>query len=84
MASCRHPNIVRFVESFETNEEVYISTAFQAGGDLIHHINRHWNGANLDEASVKWLAFGIAKGLHYLHSHNIVHRDIKPENVVLT
>ena len=84
MAKCRHPNIVRFVESFETKEEVYISTAFQEGGDLINHINEHWNGQNLPEDAVKELSFGIAKGLHYLHNNNIVHRDIKPENIVLS
>jgi len=45
MAGCRHPNIVRLVESFETEENVYISTAFQEGGDLINHINTHWEGS---------------------------------------
>lgn len=47
MAKCRHPNIVRLVESFETDENVYISTAFQEGGDLINHINEHWEGRQL-------------------------------------
>ena len=47
MAKCRHPNIVRLVESFETEENVYISTAFQEGGDLINHINEHWEGRQL-------------------------------------
>ena len=84
MAQCRHPNIVRFTESFETEDEVYIATSFQKGGDLIHHINENWEGESLPEDAVKTLAFGIAKGLHYLHNHNIVHRDIKPENIVLT
>ena len=84
MSKCRHPNIVRLVESFETEENVYISTAFQEGGDLINHINEHWEGKQLAEQDVKDLAFGIAKGLHYLHNNNIVHRDIKPENIVLS
>ena len=84
LAPCKHPNIVKFVESFETQDEVFIATEFQAGGDLIHHINRHWDGQHLPEKAVKPLAKGIALGLRYLHSHNIVHRDIKPENIVLT
>ena len=44
LAPCKHPNVVKFVESFETKDEVFISTEFQAGGDLIHHINKHWDG----------------------------------------
>jgi serine/threonine protein kinase len=63
MAPCKHPNIVKFIESFETKDEVYISTQFQKGGDLIRHINTHWGGNNLPEKAVKSLAFGIAKGL---------------------
>lgn len=26
----------------------------------------------------------IAKGLHYLHSHQVTHFDIKPGNILLT
>ena len=84
MAQCKHPNVVKMTESFETEDEVYIATSFQKGGDLIQHINTHWDGQSLTEDAVKSLSFGIAKGLHYLHSHNIVHRDIKPENIVLS
>ena len=84
LISCRHANIIRYVESFETKEEVFIATEYQSGGDLVDHVNKHWNGTYLSEKAVKPLALGIAKGLSYLHKRNIIHRDIKPENVVLT
>ena len=71
------------MESFDTPSEVYIATEFQSGGDLIHYINKHWDGNFLPESAVKPLAVGIAQGLLYLHKNKIVHRDIKPENIVL-
>ena len=60
LAPCKHPNIVKFVESFDTPNEVFIATEFQAGGDLINYINKHWQGNFLPEDAVKPLAAGIA------------------------
>ena len=42
LAPCKHQNIVKFVESFDTPKDVYIATEYQAGGDLISHIIKHW------------------------------------------
>ncbi len=28
LSPCKHPNIVKFIESFETRDEVYIATEF--------------------------------------------------------
>ena len=84
MAPYNHPNIVKYIESFQNKEETYIISEFQKGGDLKSHVKKHWDGQNLPEEEAKSLSFGIAKGLRYLHQHNIVHRDIKPENIMMT
>lgn len=30
------------------------------------------------------IALGAARGLEYLHKHNIIHRDIRPNNILIT
>ena len=82
-SSCKHTNILKFIEHFESKGKYYLITNFQAGGDLIDYLNG-LKVCSLPERHVKYFAFQIGQSLFYLHKRCIVHRDIKPENVLLS
>ena len=81
-----HPNIVRMLDAFETDNEV-ISVAEYVPGELFRLFDqyRHEVGGarRLPEARVQELAGDLVAALHYLHSKRILHRDIKPQNILL-
>lgn len=75
-----HPNIVKVLESFETNNTAYYVMEYIDGGNLNEYIEQH-NG--LPEAeSLKYFK-EIASALSYMHSHKMLHLDLKPSNIML-
>ena len=80
-----HPNIVRMIDAFETDNEV-ISVAEYVPGELFRLFDQYKVEAGerrLPEQRVKEIAGDLISALHYLHSHRILHRDIKPQNILL-
>lgn len=76
-----HPNIRRTI-GFEQVDGI---------GDAI--VMEYIDGLSLEEAiaqrritneNIREICIGIAKGLEYLHSKQVIHRDLKPSNILLT
>ncbi len=74
-----HPNIVKFLDAFEHEEQYVIVMEYIAGGSL-HDLLRQ-EPLPIDQA--KRIALELCDALIRSHHLNIIHRDIKPENVLL-
>jgi serine/threonine protein kinase len=77
-----HPNIVNLLQSFETQNHVYLVLEFCSNGDLYEAI-RLGKGP-LETEHVRDFMLQLVGAIEYMHSKGIYHRDIKPENIFLT
>ncbi|KAH0792048.1 CAMK family protein kinase [Histomonas meleagridis] len=75
-----HPNIVKYLDFFEDNENFYIFMEFCEGQDLLKLINTNHG---IHEPDAKKIITQLANVLVYMNEHNITHRDIKPENIIV-
>ena len=80
IASLDHPNIVRFVEVGEYEDDPFIVMEFLEGMTL----KRRMAGQDFSRRRAVRIAHGMAKGLQGAHDKGIVHRDLKPGNIFLT
>lgn len=87
MSKLRHPNIVSFLGASITAPKLAIILEFMPGGSLYRAIHRRRRNSIGPFPILKslWIAFGIAKGLEYLHAQfpKIIHRDLKSPNILL-
>jgi len=79
----RHPNVVRYIGAFRSDEgEVHVVTEL-CDGDLDHVKAMRANPKAFVTKAVKWFC-EAARGLAFMHDvKKMVHRDIKPANILL-
>ena len=80
MRGLDHPNIIRIIDTFETESIFFIVMELVRGGDLFDRIVER---GRYSEASAKAVMTKVLGAVSHLHSRNIMHRDLKPENILL-
>ncbi|CAO2830194.1 unnamed protein product [Amaranthus hypochondriacus] len=82
LQQCSHPNVVRYLGSYQGEEYLWIVMEYCGGGSVADLMNV--TEEPLDETQIAYICRESLKGLAYLHSIFKVHRDIKGGNILLT
>ncbi|KAI9159392.1 Protein kinase [Blastocladiella emersonii ATCC 22665] len=80
MKESQHPNIVNYLDSFLVSKELWVVMELMEGGPLNEIID---NNAGMTEPQIASITHEALKGIHHLHSKNIIHRDVKSDNVLM-
>ena len=86
LASIKSPFVIGYKESFidEVDQTLCIVMEYADEGDLFQKITLYKKLHTTFSENDAWKIFiQITKGLHDLHSYNILHRDLKSANVFL-
>jgi len=85
LSKLSHPNVIRYLDSFNQGTTLFIVTELADGGNLTDALKRtRQRGALLPEKLVWKYFLQTAVGLQHIHSRKILHRDIKTMNIFLT
>jgi len=79
---CQHPSIIRLLDIFENETDIYLVLEYMKGGDLFDYLQRR--DFTVSEELACNFAHQIATGIFYLHSYGVAHRDLKPENIIVS
>ncbi|KAK6931352.1 Protein kinase domain, partial [Dillenia turbinata] len=82
LQQCSHPNVVRYLGSYQGEEYLWIVMEYCGGGSVADLLRD--SEEPLEEYQIAYICQEALKGLSYLHSIFKVHRDIKGGNILLT
>ncbi len=75
-----HPQIPKFFQYVEENQEFYLIQQYIQGNTLSQEIKSR---QKLKEPEVIKILDKLINILVFVHSNNVIHRDIKPDNIIL-
>jgi serine/threonine protein kinase len=78
----KHPNIVKYIDSFQDAEHYYIVLDYLHGTDLLGYME-HRQYKPTSEDQLRTMFRTLVSTLRFSHKQGIIHRDIKLENVMV-
>ena len=81
ISNCKCKNIVRYLASNCSNEEVLIVMEYCCGGSVKDAMRRLKRNLNAEQIAI--ILKDVLHGLDYLHRDNKIHRDVKAANILL-
>ncbi|KAI9061979.1 Pkinase-domain-containing protein [Trametes sanguinea] len=78
--SLEHPNIVRFQDCFEDDDNVYMTLELCHNGSLMDMLRRR---KRFTEPEARYFMVQLIGACHYMHNHQVIHRDLKLGNIFL-
>eukprot|EP00298_Acanthocystis_sp_HF-20_P009139 c18127_g1_i2.p1 GENE.c18127_g1_i2~~c18127_g1_i2.p1 ORF type:complete len:537 (+),score=202.78 c18127_g1_i2:62-1612(+) len=75
-----HPNIIEYIDTFVTGNELWMVMEFMPGGALSILLEKC---QSLTEPEIAYVATCSLQALDFLHARHRMHRDIKSDNILL-
>jgi len=85
MKAMDHPNIIKFHNAYESQDELHIVMELCTGGDLfdeIEHLQRTKAIPVYNEQACSKILKQVLEAIRYMHERHVLHCDLKPDNLV--
>lgn len=80
LTKLNHPCVLSIL-GYAKEPQLSIVTNYISNGSLETRLSK--KSDKLTDSQILIIIYGIALGMRYLHSQNVIHRDLKPANVLL-
>lgn len=80
LASLDHPNIVKYYETYESPNYLYLVMEYCKGGELFKKLTE--NREDFTEQQAARIMQSLFLAVNHCHRKGVAHRDLKPENIM--